>query len=115
MVDNSPVWVEVDCVGEETGAKYFGRFEVKRYLTQKEKGDVGRLYETYSRGLVDDVGQKSMFYMLAKLSFHVLQSDAPWWKEKGLDLVDDEPAIALMTAIRNVQGGKKTEEEKKAV
>lgn len=114
MIDNSPVWLEVDCVGENTGAHYFGRFEVKRYLNNREKSDIARLFETYVRGISEDVQQRGLLYALAQLNFHVLSTDAAWWTDKGLDLLDDEPVVQLMAKLREIQTVKKEEKPTQA-
>jgi hypothetical protein len=110
VIDNSPVWIEINCEGETTKTKYFGKFEIKRYLSFKEKSDVARLFETYSRGITEDIAQKGILYALAQLNFHVLSADCDWWKEKGLDILDEEPIVQLLAEVRKAQVGNKKDE-----
>jgi len=114
MVKNEPVWIDIDCKGEKTAERYFGRFSVKPYLKHKEKNEVSRLAETYSRGISEDVAQKGLMYILAQLHFHIVDTDAKWWKdsEGGLELLDEEPIIQILIAVQDKQAGNKKEEKK---
>lgn len=107
MVDNTPLWIEINCTGELTGTKYFGRFEIKKYLTHGEKSEISRLFETYARGITEDVAQRGLLYVLAELNFHVLSTDAAWWTNKGLDLLDEQPILDLVAELRKHQAVKK--------
>ena len=49
-----PQWVDVESVGESTKQKYFGRFYLKPFLTNRERADAVRLGELYARGIQDD-------------------------------------------------------------
>ena len=113
MIDNAPVWTEINCVGETTGSTYFGRFELKKYLSNREKSDISRLFEAYVRGISEDIPQRSLLYALAQLNFHIVSTDATWWVEKGMDLLDDEPVVQLMSELRKHQT-KKDEKATKA-
>lgn len=115
MLDNTPRWTEIECIGERTGIKYYGRFCIKRYLTHKENGDVSRLAENYSRGISEDIAQKGLMFILAQLAFHITETDAKWWtdSEKGLEMVDEEPAIVLIQKVRELQQEWKKKDEPK--
>lgn len=107
--------IEVNCVGETTGTKYFGRFEIKKYLTQKEKGEASRLYDKYVYGITEDVGQRAVYHTLAQLAQHIVSTDAAWWQEGGMDLKDDAPVIELLKQLRERQmAWKAAQAEKKA-
>ena len=114
MISNLPEWIDVTCVGESTGEKFFGRFEIKKFLTHKEKTEAVRLAETLSRGIEQDFAYKTFLTTLAFLHYHVLKSEANWWKKGdgdifGMDLFDEEPIWALGRKIKELQ---KPEEEK---
>lgn len=114
MLNNEPVWIEVNCKGEVSKTAYFGRFSVKPYLTMRERSEVSRLFETYTRGITEDVGQRAVLYALSQLAFHIVETDATWWKEKGLDLVDEEPIVQLLAQLKKVQDPELTAETPKA-
>jgi hypothetical protein len=112
MINNEPVWIDVDCVGETTGDKIFGRFQVKRYLTHRERAEATRLAETYCRGIVDDLSQRAFLTTLAFLTYHVVDSDAKWWtgadpkengSENGLSMIDEKPIWDLAKKIKELQ------------
>lgn len=113
FINNEPIWIDIDCVGEKTKAKYFGRFSIKKYLTHREVSEVDRLAATYTRGIAEPAA-KALPYVLAQLAYHIVDTDAAWWKESdnGRDLIDEEPIIQLMVAIQNQQGAKKEQDKK---
>ena len=102
MLGNEPVWIDMECTGT-SGEKYFGRFQVKRYLTHKERAEAVRLSETLCRGITDDVNMRAFLTTAAFLSVHITEVDAKWWGDRGLDLVDEEPIWELAKKIREVQ------------
>lgn len=103
-INNEPKWVDVKAKGERTGEEFFGRFNVKPYLTHGEVNDVMRLAELYNRGIMTDPDQRAFNVTLAYLKFHIVATDAAWWTEKGgLDLIDANPVYAISAAIRTVQ------------
>lgn len=107
MIDNTPVWVEVNVQGETTGEQYFGKFYIKKYLTQEERSDVARESDRRNYGIAEDAGQKAMNNMLSQLQAHVVQADAAWWvKDKEgrvVGLMDDNPITDLMKKLREQQ------------
>jgi hypothetical protein len=60
MFSNDPVWIDMEVVGELTGEKYFGRFQIKRYLTNRERGDAVRFAETLCRGIENDANMRTL-------------------------------------------------------
>lgn len=98
MASKEPKWVEVSCVGENTEEKYYGKFFIKPFLKAAEKADAQRLADRYSIG-IQPGPVKQLMQILAFLKFHVLESEAHWWKEDGLDLLDEEPAYALVDQL----------------
>jgi hypothetical protein len=112
---NEPKWVEVSTEGEFSGKKYFGRFCLKPYLTHGERADAVRLAEMYYRGIQQDSAQKMFLTSLAFLKFHVVETDAEWWKtQDGLSMVDESPVYKLLEELNKIQNvGKKKEEAPK--
>ena len=110
-VNNEPKWVDFESTGEFTGEKYFGRFCIKPYLTNAERADVARLAETYCRGITEDATQRGFLTTLAFLKFHLVETDAKWWVNSGLDMFDEAPAYALAAKVSEVQKPKKAEEK----
>jgi hypothetical protein len=111
MISNEAKWVDVTCEGEVTGHKYFGRFMLKPYATLGEKEDISRTASQWARG-IDDTLQKGLITTRAFLKFHILDTDAKWWKESedGKNLYDEAPIYALVTELRKLQ---RPEEETK--
>jgi len=115
MINNDPIWIDIDCVGETTKERYYGRFQIKKYLTNKEKADVYRTANTISVG-IQNVSEIGFLHNLAFLEKHVISSDASWWKTKdgetpGLDLLDEKPIYELSNKIYEVQNPVKEEEK----
>jgi len=106
-INNELKWVDVETEGEVTGAKYFGRFQLKPYLTHAERADVSRLFELYSRGITTDAAQRAFLMTLAYLKFHIVETDATWWVDSGLNLLDETPVYRLAELVREVQAPKK--------
>lgn len=102
MQKTEPQWIEVTATGEDTGEEYFGKFYVKPFLTKAEKRDAAALTERYCLGIVDAYERTSL-YQLALLKFHVVKSEAVWWKNDGLDLHDEAPANQLAARIAEVR------------
>ena len=109
-------WVDVDVIGEVSKKKFFGRFNLKPYLSHRERADAVRLAETYMRGISESTDQRLFLTTLAFLAMHIVETDAKWWKEStnGLDLVDETPVYAITKALSEIQDpdfGKPKEEE----
>jgi hypothetical protein len=102
-INNDTVWIDVKCKGEITDTEYFGRFSVKRYLTHRERGDAVREGEVLCRGL-EDLAMKTFYMAAAFIAANVVDSDAAWYKkDRGLDLVDEQPIWAISAEIRKLQ------------
>src|SRR5690554_1602461 len=107
MFDNDPRWVDVESKGEITGRKYLGRFKLKPHLTLGERADAVRLAENYCRGIVTAVDQRNFLTTIAYLNFHVVESDATWWKdEKKFELLDEDPIYAISRKVQELQNPK---------
>jgi hypothetical protein len=110
---NNPVWVEIDVTGATSGTQYFGRFNIKPYLTLAEKSDTVRLSERLARGITRTELELQFLTMLANVRMHVVDTDANWWKNKetgsedGFDLIDDDPIFALYDKIKEIQKSSK--------
>ena len=106
LIGNEPKWMDCEAEGENTKFKYFGRFSLKPFLTHAEKSDAVRLAEKYCRGIENAQQQRLFLTTLAFLKFHVVEFEADWWKEDGLDLYDEEPVYVLAEILAEVQGNK---------
>lgn len=111
-INNEPRWVELNTVGETTGESYFGRFSVKPYLQHNERADAVRLAERYCRGIDTAQTQRMFLTTLAFLKFHVLETDAEWWQEDGLSLLDEEPIYKLAELLGEIQKPKGKADDK---
>jgi hypothetical protein len=112
-ISNDPIWIDIDCTGETTNERYFGRFQVKRFLTNKEKAEVYRIASTISVG-IQNIKELELLHNLAFLSLHVLTTDSTWWKSKdgdlaGMDLFDERPVLELSNQIYMLQNPPKEE------
>ena len=97
-------WVDVECEGEQSGEKYFGRFLIKPLLTHKERADAIRLGELWCRGIVDNIEERLFLTTQAFLKFHIVESDAKWWSKDGtLDIYDENPVYAISAKIKELQ------------
>lgn len=107
-------WTEVNVDGETTQKKYFGKFEVKPFLTHGERAAAVRLAEKYMIGIETTVDQRAFLTTLAFLKFHIVTVDADvkWWTNDGLDLHDEAPIYALSEEVKKMQ--RIPEEEEKA-
>lgn len=100
---NKSIWIEIDCIGEISKTKYFGRFEVKPYLKHSEKSDAVRLAEVYCRGIRDNIGERTFLTSLAFVKMHIISTDAPWWRDDGMDLVDENPIYEIIKKVNEIQ------------
>ena len=104
MILNDAQWIEVSTEGEATKHKYIGRFKIKPFLTHREKADAIRLAERNCRGIVEDLNNIQFQRLLAFLKFYIVEVDADWWKNDGLDLYDESPIYELLKQLRKLQG-----------
>jgi hypothetical protein len=112
-INNEPKWMDVTEKGEITKHEYFGRFLIRPFLTHAERSDATRLAERYCRGIESSEAQKLFLSTMAFLKFHVVESDADWWKGDGLLLYDQSPIYALAEQVAKVQGLDEKKDEKK--
>ena len=111
MAFNESKWVDVDCVGEFTKNKYFGRFNLKPFLNHGERADAVRLSELYCRGIKENLDQRAFLSLVAFLKFHVVETDAAWFKDAdGLSSYDEKPFYEIAEKLRELQTGDKKEE-----
>ena len=75
-INNESKWVDIEVTGEETGQVFRGRFNIKPFLTHKEKSDAVRLAERYYRGIFQNEEQRKFLSTVAFLHFHIIESDA---------------------------------------
>lgn len=102
-MNNTTKWVDIDVTGEQTKQKYFGRFCLKPYLTHGERADAIRLAETYFRGITENKDQRMFLSTLAFLAMHITETDAKWWVNNGLDMLDEAPVWAIVNKLSEVQ------------
>jgi hypothetical protein len=109
MIDNTPKWIEVDVQGETTKTPYFGRFLVKPFLTHGERADAQRLADRYTVGM-EEGDLKNLMRMISFLSLHIQDNQAPWWAERGLNLVDEAPLYEIAKKLDELRNPAKPEE-----
>lgn len=96
-------YVDVDCVGETTGTRYVGQFEVKLFLSLKERGESGKVRHRLLKDILETDDIYFLLQLLSNLNGHLVGVKPSWWGEDGTDLVDSEPVIALATGLRQAQ------------
>jgi hypothetical protein len=106
-------WVEVNCEGETTKRKYFGKFEVKPFLTHREKAEAVRTAEKYMFGIETTLDQRQFLTTLAFLKSHIVTIDdkVNWWIGDGLDIHDERPVYQLAEEIKKLQDPEPEKEE----
>ena len=104
MLDNNPIFIDVDSVtGETTGTVYpGGQFKIVRYLTLAQKLDASRLMESQAKGIDRDLRALDLAGELAFLTFHIIDAPA-WWPKNGLGLLDEAPVWAVSAKVREAQ------------
>lgn len=114
MLSTEPKWIEINVDGEITKKKYYGRFQIKPFLTHKERAEATRLAEKYMMGIDTTIEQRMFLGTLALVTYHIIATDGEvdWWKEKGLDLYDEAPIYALSAEISKMQKPESTENTK---
>jgi hypothetical protein len=96
-------YVDVDCIGETTGDRYVGTFEVKLFLTLKERGESGKVKHKLLKDISENDDIYFLLQLLANLNVHITGKKPAFWGEDGTELTDTEPVIALATALRAAQ------------
>jgi hypothetical protein len=108
-----PQWHDIDCVGENTGTKYFGKFSIKPFLTHSERSEAFRLASKLSLGITDP-GHLYFLNTMAYLKYHIVDTDAQWWKSsEGLELMDELPIYTLSDKVIEIQAALNPELKKK--
>lgn len=103
MIENGPFFLQLENItGEFTGEIYNGEFQVKKYLTNRERSDVARLTESWIRGIERNQDEMTFLSTLAHLAFHVTKAPT-WWGDKGFDLQDREPVWKLADLLLDLQ------------
>lgn len=102
-INNEPQWCDVKITGERTGYEYFGRFRIKPYLTNEERGDAVRLAERYCRGIDRTDDEIDFQTLLAFLKFHVTEADADWWTADGKEMFDRQPIYEIASKLYDMQ------------
>jgi hypothetical protein len=94
--------LDIDCVGERTQKRYVGQFEVKLFTAIKDKAEASRLKSKLLKDISDTDTMYYILSLLADLTVHLIKKP-DWFGEDGTDLEDNEPIIALATALREAQ------------
>jgi len=114
MLNLESRWVEIDVEGESTKKRYFGRIELKPFLTHREKAEAVKLAEKYMIGIEVSYEFRAFLTTLAFLSLHIvnLESDAKsWWQDDGLSLLDESPVYAIAEALKKIQNPEEPKKE----
>lgn len=106
MILNDPKTFAIDVVGSITQRQYTGLFKIKPLLSHREK----LRKDEYRRQLLgantDFTSQEAAKIAGVFSSIWAHMVDAPsWWKEagNGVDLIDEEPVIAVLDKIDEFQ------------
>lgn len=98
-----PRWVDVNVEGETTGVQYTGRFQLKPFLKVFETTDAMLLAQKYGKGIDTTTNHGVLLNALAFLKYHVLASEATWWVNDGLDLLDQAPIYEIANKLTEFQ------------
>lgn len=96
-------YIDVDCVGEITGRRYVGQFEIKLFLTLKDRTEVGRIRSKLLRDISEADDVFYLLQLLTNLNAHLTGKKPEWYGEDGTDLEDSQPIISLAQSLREVQ------------
>jgi hypothetical protein len=107
MFLNDPKTVAVDVVGELTKRSYAGVFKIKPLLSHRDRLQRDefkrQLLGSNSESNVSQEALKSAL-IFSKIWVHTIESPS-WWKDSnnGLDLIDEEPVVALLDKILGIE------------
>jgi hypothetical protein len=96
-------YIDIDCEGETTGKRYVGQFEIKLFLTLKDRAEAGRLRNKLLKDIAENDDVYFMLQLLSNLNTHMAGKKPDWFGEDGTDLEDTQPIIALATGLREAQ------------
>lgn len=96
-------YIDIDCEGESTGKRYVGQFEVKLFLTLKDRTDAGRIRNKLLRDISESDDIFFLLQLLTNINTHLTGKKPDWYGEDGTDLEDTQPIISLATALREAQ------------
>jgi hypothetical protein len=88
-------YVDVDCVGETTGTRYVGQFEVKLFLTLKDRAESGKVKNRLLKDVLESDDIYFLLQLVSNLNAHLVGKKPAWWGEDGVDLEDTTPVIEL--------------------
>jgi hypothetical protein len=96
-------YVDVDCVGETTGTRYVGQFEVKLFLTLKDRAESGKVKNRLLKDVLESDDIYFLLQLVSNLNAHLVGKKPAWWGEDGVDLEDTTPVIELANGLRQAQ------------
>lgn len=99
-MDDNKVVLQVETTGR-SGKKYNGSFEVRLYLTHRERGDASREFAKKSIGILSDDDVYYVFKSISVLNKHII--DKPEWWGDGYELFDSEPIFELAKQLKDAQ------------
>lgn len=107
-------YIDIDCEGETSGRRYVGQFEVKLFLTLKDRTDAARIRSKLLRDISENDDVFYLLQLLTNINTHLTGKKPDWYGEDGTDLEDTQPIIALAMALREAQA-KEVEAKNKKV
>lgn len=96
-------YLDIDCIGETTGIRYVGNFEIKLFLTLKDRAEAGKVRHRLLKDILETDDIYFLLQLLSNINAHLTGKKPGWWGEDGTELADTEPIIALATALRQAQ------------
>jgi hypothetical protein len=106
-------YIDVDCVGETTGRRYVGQFEVKLFLPLKDRADSARIRSKLLKDISENDDVYYLLQLLTNLNTHLTGKKPDWYGEDGTELEDSQPIISLALALREAQNGEVEKRSKK--
>lgn len=106
MILNDPRSFSVEVEGTTTKQKYNGLFKMKPLLSHREKLRRDEIKRQILGALPEGALQASerTAIIFSKIWVHLIESPA-WWREagNGLDLLDEEPVMAVIDKIVDIE------------
>jgi hypothetical protein len=96
-------YIDVDCIGETTGTRYVGNFEIKLFLTLKDRAEAGKVRHRILKDILETDDIYFLLQLLSNINVHLVGKKPAWWGEDGTELADTEPIISIATALREAQ------------
>ena len=106
MILNDPKSFSVDVEGSMTKNTYKGVFKVRPLLSHRDKLRRDEIKRQLVGGTPDGTGVAALRIaeIFSKIWAHLVEAPS-WWKDagNGLDLIDEEPVVAVIDKIVDIE------------